>query len=519
MNLIGMDIEAVRTLARQLDDAAGQLEAMISSLTASLSALEWTGPDADFARTDWEAQHEPLLRSAGGRLRDCAQALLAQADEQVAVSEVRGGVHLANLVPQLPEVWAAGQILAGGLIAANTAIGAVRTEGSSQLGASPPLPPSTCHPGDITSWWRSLDAQQRAAVERERPEVLGGLDGLPGDVRDRANRILLQDSIRYLTDQSHALQQRVDAMGPDSAWERWTGGDAVRERLQSELDAVNGRLAGSRYIEGELDRRADAQLLLYDSAGDGRAALAYGRLDTADHIGVVVPGMSNDLSNYNSPAGNAQALLDQVRLKYPDVADRTAVVAWLGYDTPSGDRPNLNDPGLLQAVSDRQAREGAPNLVRFLDGVYAAREGPAPHTTVHAHSYGTLLTGIASKQGLPADDITLVGSPGVHAQGASEFSVGADHVWTGRTTDDPIRYVFASDDVLEGVQAGITRLPPPDIADPHGPDPSLAPFGARRLDVSDSSGHSQYYKEGSVSLSNMADVLVGRYESVRLRHE
>ncbi len=46
MALSGMDVEAVRALARQLDDAAGQLESLGSSLSASLNSVAWQGPDA-----------------------------------------------------------------------------------------------------------------------------------------------------------------------------------------------------------------------------------------------------------------------------------------------------------------------------------------------------------------------------------------------------------------------------------------------------------------------------------------
>ncbi len=87
MSLTGMDIEAARALARQFDDAAGQLETLSSTLSVSLSSIEWVGPDADTARANWEGHHGPLLAAAGTRLRDGAQALYEQIAEQVAASE------------------------------------------------------------------------------------------------------------------------------------------------------------------------------------------------------------------------------------------------------------------------------------------------------------------------------------------------------------------------------------------------------------------------------------------------
>src|SRR3954451_15634042 len=91
MALSGMDVEAVRALARQLDDAAEQLESLGSSLSASFDSVDWQGPDADAARAAWEAHHRPLLGAAGVRLRDGAQVLSQQADEQVAASEAAAG--------------------------------------------------------------------------------------------------------------------------------------------------------------------------------------------------------------------------------------------------------------------------------------------------------------------------------------------------------------------------------------------------------------------------------------------
>ena len=63
-----------------------------------------------------------------------------------------------------------------------------------------------------------------------------------------------------------------------------------------------------------------------------------------------------------------------------------------------------------------------------------------PYRTLLAHRYGSVLAGHAAKQGLAADDLVLLGSPGVDADHAGDLaSIPKGHAWVVRAPDDPIR--------------------------------------------------------------------------------
>lgn len=219
-----------------------------------------------------------------------------------------------------------------------------------------------------------------------------------------------------------------------------------------------GRRRGYRALADEL-RRPGRHLLVFDPAGDGRAAVAVGDVDTARHVAVLVPGMSVEVDDADRLVRGARVLAA--------VAPGTAVVAWLGYDTP---RP-------VEVISDRRARGGARQLTEFVHGVRAVADR-RQQMTVIGHSYGSLLAGLAARGGLGADDLVLVGSPSVEAGSAAELGMPRDHVWAVRAEDDPVRLVFGGADRaarLLGLADGRH------LVTWYGPDPSRPEFGARHF--------------------------------------
>ena len=133
-------------------------------------------------------------------------------------------------------------------------------------------------PADVAAFFARLDPATARALARERPELVGNLDGAPLELRFAANALRVQRS-------------------------------------------------GIARLRGEGRR-----FLLFDPSGDGRVAEVFGPLETARHVAIVVPGMDNELSNY-SPA-NAHHLYDQAQALAG--ADGVATIQWLGYDTPEG---------------------------------------------------------------------------------------------------------------------------------------------------------------------------------------
>src|SRR5438270_5925012 len=75
-----------------------------------------------------------------------------------------------------------------------------------------------------------------------------------------------------------------------------------------------------------------AQFLFFDPRGDGRVAEVVGDLQHADRVSVIVPGMDNDLDNFEKLASDARRLQDQATGQ--PGGHNVAAIAWLGYDTP-----------------------------------------------------------------------------------------------------------------------------------------------------------------------------------------
>jgi uncharacterized protein YukE len=417
-----------------------------------------------------------------------ALARLAEAD-RVAAAGLR---RLATLV-RVPA--GTGAAATAGLLGAALAGGRLPPAGTGTAGGAPGGPWPA--PGVVAAWWAALPPVRRRVLLAAQPGQLGALDGLPLGLRDRASRAALALERERLAATRAALARRLAAAG---------GADAMaRELLLLDLVRVGRRRAALARLAA-----AGGLLLLFDPAGDGRAAVAFGDPATAANVAVVVPGMGTTIDNFGRTLTNAANLHAEVRDLYADqpaaahAAHATAVVAWLGYDAP--------DPA--QAVDDRLARQGAPELRRFVDGLRTTHDGARPHLTVSAHSYGSTLTGFAARDGrLAADDIAVVGSPGL---GRGITTAGELHLdpattlWAGRAADDPIRLVQLTDAprrALDVLLPGPLE-PPPEPWLRHGSDPSLPGFGAHRFATGGASGHSAYFRDAG-SLRNLGYIAAG----------
>ncbi|WP_433473334.1 alpha/beta hydrolase [Spirillospora sp. CA-142024] len=227
------------------------------------------------------------------------------------------------------------------------------------------------------------------------------------------------------------------------------------------------------------------RFLSFDPRGNGRAVEVLGDLEHADRIAVVVPGADNTLANYDSPkfvGGGSRALYRQASADAPRA--RIAVIAWLGYDTPS--MPSV------AAVTSGRAEDGAHGLGRFLAGVH--RVNGHARFALLCHSYGSVVCGKAARHiaRLPVDEIALFGSPGTTVEHASGLGTSA-RVWAGRAKGDWMRYV-------PNVRfAGLG----------FGADPVSSGFGALRFDAG-TGPHSGYLKPGSRALRNLALIALGR---------
>jgi uncharacterized protein YukE len=84
----GMDVDAVETIAKQLQHQADQIHSVISTVDGLINQAEgaWKGGDATQFRDWWTSQHRPALTQAGEAVRGLGQSAMNNASEQRTVS-------------------------------------------------------------------------------------------------------------------------------------------------------------------------------------------------------------------------------------------------------------------------------------------------------------------------------------------------------------------------------------------------------------------------------------------------
>lgn len=81
-NFVGMDVQAVRTLAQQLSSDAEEIDQIASKLTSQLDGTQWVGSDASSFRDSWNGSYRQQLATVVNALRDAAQAATSNANQQ-----------------------------------------------------------------------------------------------------------------------------------------------------------------------------------------------------------------------------------------------------------------------------------------------------------------------------------------------------------------------------------------------------------------------------------------------------
>lgn len=315
-------------------------------------------------------------------------------------------------------------------------------------------------PAKNAAWWKGLTPEQQQMYTDAYPRRIGWLDGIPTTARDEANRKAIELSLGAYREKEQAGTLGIHDERQYSAL----------LKLQESLDKADGasRPHDELYVLG-----VDAE------KGDGRALVAKGNPDTADNTAIQVPGTTNDLSNFNGQLNRIDHLQDAA-MKADPRAD-TSVIAWLGYDAPEADG---------SVVTPGRADEGAEDLRHFTEGLRESHQGDPTHMTVLGHSYGSTMVGAAASggEGIGADEVVVVGSPGMTVDHASDLQMDPDHVWSG----------YAPDDVVADQLSGLTL----------GENPNEEAFGGQVFEV-DTHEHDGYWDEGSESLRNQGKIIVG----------
>lgn len=103
MGLVGADLDQMHALARALTQAAERLDTTTSTVSGSLSAVPWTGPDAERYRSQWHGESRPTMRSVVSALHEAANNVSRNATEQERASDATGSASSPSASVTLPQ--------------------------------------------------------------------------------------------------------------------------------------------------------------------------------------------------------------------------------------------------------------------------------------------------------------------------------------------------------------------------------------------------------------------------------
>ena len=86
MAFVGMDVEQVQNLSRQLQQKASDIDNIITTLNSTMQSTEWKGQDAEQFRNDWNSSLTQKLRQVSQSLKDASRKASQNAQEQQTTS-------------------------------------------------------------------------------------------------------------------------------------------------------------------------------------------------------------------------------------------------------------------------------------------------------------------------------------------------------------------------------------------------------------------------------------------------
>lgn len=474
----------LKRVARGVDVFAEQLRTLQSDHTDLTGEISTYHRDRNDLITDVNAAQD-VTESEIGALQERARVLTTQ----------RSGL-VSEIVSFTQRVTANEDFLVQLFTGADTAAEAGEADGGIDplaLAAINGMPSVEDGPEKMAAWWEGLSEAEQDALTAAYPERLGSADGLPAWARNDANRLLLDSDLAELR------AKEGDGTLSETEKQRLVNAEAAEAALRMADD----------YVMPGTDERPGGSLWLYDPdafGGDGRIAVAVGDLDTADDVSIQIPGIRTEMTDAPGYVQEAADLYESAR--YGGDGSSVATMFWLGYDAPT----DWYDPATL---TEARAKDGGERLATAVEGLRASRADDPAHMTAIGHSYGSTTTSYAATNNdLAVDDIALIGSPGAGpADHASDFSVGADHVFDGRNSRDLVGFFgdegwATKDGVLD---AGL------------GVDPSSEDFGARRFEAEstdrgwmrNTGDHERYFDRDSESLYNLGRIVDGQDDDVR----
>lgn len=382
-------------------------------------------------------------------------------------------------------------------------------------------------PQRVHDWWFTFTDEERDVIAAERPDLLGNLDGIPCDERDKVNRIILSQKLDALRAQCQDLAAHNPATdSTDPLFEEITpAGISWHEQMAALNDQLNGLNAIDNRLNHAQTGQPPAFLLGLDTNGQGHAIIAINNPDTADNVITYVPGTTARLGSISEDINRSDAMVISA-YKASKGTQTTSSITWVGYDAPQS---------VILAASDHYAKDAEKKLHNFETGLRTTHVGTPSRNTIIGHSYGSTTVGYTMRDGgLPVDNVIFVGSPGVGVEHASDLRIDQSHVYAGLADNDPVQY--APPESISGTVSNVVNMLEhkavnkiedfsgsllkihitPDRHLSFGRDPTVADFGASGLPTDPGKplifggAHSQYWDPGSRSLNAIGQVAVGQ---------
>jgi pimeloyl-ACP methyl ester carboxylesterase len=257
---------------------------------------------------------------------------------------------------------------------------------------------------------------------------------------------------------------------------------------QAKIDLAAAQDAGDEILSALLDTLigCGGQLVLYRPELH-RYGVIFGDLGQVGHVAVMVPGVGNQSNLCHDWIPSAHNL-------YEAAAPSAAVILWKGYDNPV----DLLAAAAESIECNAQLMAGGAELAEFVNSLSLH---PHQTLTVVAHSYGSVVTGLAlADHDLRCTDVVVAGSPGMTVDDLRALHIDGSHFFSEQAPGDAI------------AELGI-----------FGSAPSAPTFGGTRMRTNapghvDVHAHSNYFVPGSEALENIVNVVTGRYDDVVTHH-
>jgi hypothetical protein len=299
---------------------------------------------------------------------------------------------------------------------------------------------SDMSPEQVNQWWENLSDTEREALLSEHPEWVGPTDGIPVDIRDTANRVVLDDRIESIDGEIASIEEQMAQMVEDGTDTVGSGRGTTPnpeyaalteqwQKLQSDkagLSSLQDRITDDQG-NPELSDTTDQPYYLmgFGTEGSGQAIVSIGNPDEAANVNTYVPGTGAGLGNVGNDLDRADIMA--LDAHDADPANATATVLWVDYDAP-------DDP-FNEARDMKWAEDGSDELESFTQGIRATAEGEPSNLTLTGHSYGTDVVGTAAaSEGVDVDNIVFVASPGTNTESAHSLGIEESNVYA--TTND-----------------------------------------------------------------------------------